>query len=127
MDVVTIGESMVLLVPDSPGRLRYIESFRKRLGGAESNVAIALARLGHRVGWISKLGNDEFGLYIRNIIRGEGVDTSQVLFDDHHQTGVFFKERAIDRDPNIYYYRHQSAASTLSPDDWSKLRSSGFL
>src|SRR5699024_6531630 len=117
MDVVTIGESMVLLVPDSPGRLRYIENFRKRLGGAESNVAIALARLGHKVGWVSRLGNDEFGLFIRNVIRGEGVDTSQVLFDEHHPTGVFFKEREIDQDPNIYYYRNQSAASMLSPDN----------
>lgn len=116
MDVVTMGESMVLLVPNSPGPLRYIENFQRRLGGAESNVAISLARLGHNVGWVSKLGNDEFGLYIRNLIRGEGVDTSQVIFDDHNPTGVFFKERAIGQDPNIYYYRHQSAASTINPE-----------
>lgn len=117
MDVVTVGESMVSFVPDSPGSLRYMDNFQKKLGGAESNVAIALARLGHEVGWVSKLGNDEFGLYIRNIIRGEGVDTSKVLFDDHYPTGVFFKERMIERDPNIYYYRSNSAASTLNPKD----------
>lgn len=117
MDVVTLGESMVLFVPDSPGSLRYMENFRKKLGGAESNVAIALARLGHKVGWVSKLGNDEFGIYIRNMIRGEGVDTSSVLFDEDYPTGVFFKERAVGRDPNIFYYRNNSAASNLSIRD----------
>lgn len=117
MDVVTMGESMVLFVPNLPGPLRYIENFQRRFGGAESNVAIALARLGHKVGWVSKLGNDEFGLYIRNAIRGEGVDTSQVIFDKRYPTGVFFKERADGQDPNIYYYRHQSAASTFSPNN----------
>ncbi|HZH62557.1 MAG TPA: PfkB family carbohydrate kinase [Metabacillus sp.] len=54
---------------------------------------MALSRLGHEVGWISRLGNDDFGLYIRNFIRGEGVDTTNVLFDKNYQTAVFFKER----------------------------------
>ncbi|WP_042143555.1 sugar kinase [Paucisalibacillus sp. EB02] len=117
MDVITLGESMVLLSPDSNGPLRYINRFNKMIGGAESNVAVALTRLGHRVGWVSKLGKDEFGIYIRNVIRGEGVDTSQVLFDENYSTGVFFKERTVGRDPNIYYYRHNSAASKLSAED----------
>ncbi|GGB31941.1 sugar kinase [Virgibacillus dakarensis] len=117
MDVITLGESMVLLSPDSYGPLRYINRFNKMIGGAESNVAVALSRLGHQVGWVSKLGNDEFGLYVRNVIRGEGVDTSQVVFVDDNPTGVFFKERTVGKDPNIYYYRQNSAASTLGPDD----------
>ncbi|MFD2658601.1 sugar kinase [Gracilibacillus thailandensis] len=117
MDVVTLGESMVLFVPEFSGSLRYSEKFERKLGGAESNVAIALARLGHDVGWVSKLGNDDLGLYIRNIIRGEGVDTSQVIFDDNYPTGVFFKEIVNGRDPNVYYYRNNSAASTLSHAD----------
>lgn len=117
MDVVTLGESMVLLSPDSCGHLRHVDCFTKRVGGAESNFAVALSRLGHKVGWISKLGNDEFGLFIRNVIRGEGVDTAQVLFDDNYSTGIFFKERTLGKDPNVYYYRNNSAASTLSIED----------
>lgn len=119
MDVITLGESMVLLSPESYGPLRYVHRFNKFVGGAESNVAVALSRLGHKAGWVSKLGNDEFGLFIRNVIRGEGVDTSQVQFEKNYNTGVYFKERIIGRDPNIYYYRKNSAASTLSPEDIS--------
>ncbi|WP_407270870.1 sugar kinase [Radiobacillus sp. PE A8.2] len=117
MDVITLGESMVLFKPDSLGPLRYVNGFSKTVGGAESNLAVALTRLGHQVGWVSKLGNDEFGLYVRNTIRGEGVETSRVLFDDHAPTAVFFKERKSNQDPNIYYYRKNSAASLLRPEE----------
>ncbi|MCF6092415.1 sugar kinase [Microaerobacter geothermalis] len=117
MDVVTFGETMVLLNPLSTGPLRYTTLFEKTIGGAESNVAIGLARLGHRVGWMSRLGNDEFGLFVRNFIRGEGVDTTQVQFDEKHPTGVFFKERQVMQEPKVYYYRKGSAASYFSPND----------
>ncbi len=117
MDVVTLGESMVLFTPDMEGPLRFAGGFRKTIGGAETNVAIALSRLGHQTGWISRLGNDEFGRYVRNFIRGEGVDTSRVLFDDHAPTAVFFKELVPNQDPKIYYYRKNSAASTMTPED----------
>ncbi len=114
MDVITIGETMVLFTPESSGPLRYANHFQRTIGGAESNVCIALARLGHQTGWISNLGNDEFGLYIRNYIRGEGVDTSAVTFDKKHPTAVFFKEVNVGKDPAIYYYRSNSAASKMS-------------
>ncbi|PAV28328.1 2-dehydro-3-deoxygluconokinase [Virgibacillus profundi] len=117
MDVVTIGESMVLFTPDSVGSFIYTEKFNKTIGGAESNVAIALSRLGHEVGWVSRLGTDDFGLYVRNFIRGEGVDTSNVLFDNTLQTAVFFKERKDGEEPKVYYYRENSAISHMKPDD----------
>jgi 2-dehydro-3-deoxygluconokinase len=117
MDVVTLGETMVLFVPTKVGPLRFTEQFEKTIGGAESNVAIALARLGHQVSWMSRLGNDEFGLFVRNFIRGEGVDTSQVLFDEDNPTAVFFKERQVMKEAKIYYYRKGSAASFMTPQD----------
>lgn len=115
MDVVTIGETMVLFTPESVGSFRHANKFEKTLGGAESNVAIALSRLGHKSGWISRLGNDDFGMYVHNYIRGEGVDTSQVLFDNEFQTSVFFKERKSMGEPKVFYYRKNSAASQLCP------------
>lgn len=117
MDVITFGETMVLFNPTQVGPLRYASIFEKSIGGAESNVAIGLARLGHEVGWFSKLGQDEFGLYVRNFIRGEGVDTSKVIFDEGHPTAVFFKERQVMQESKVYYYRKGSAASQLSPED----------
>ena len=117
MDVVTFGESMVLFGPDSLGPLRYVQNFNKSIAGAESNVAIALAKLGHQVGWFSKLGDDEFGRYIQTTIRGEGVDVSRVIVEPLKNTGILFKERFMHSNPNVYYYRKDSAASTLRPDE----------
>jgi 2-dehydro-3-deoxygluconokinase len=117
MDVVTLGESMVLFTPDSVGSFCYSGKFDKTIGGAESNVAIALSRLGHNVGWMSRLGNDDFGLYVRNFIRGEGVDTTNVVLDKDYQTAVFFKERKSGEEPKVYYYRRNSAASHMKAND----------
>lgn len=117
MDVVTFGESMVLFNPDSNGPIRYVQNFNKSIAGAESNVAIALARLGHEVGWFSRLGNDEFGRYIKAVIRGEGVEVSRAITDEEKSTGILFKERFIHSNPNVYYYRKDSAASNLKPED----------
>ncbi len=115
MDVVTLGESMVLFNPSTEGSIKYVHQFTKSIAGAESNVAIALSLLGHQVGWISQLGDDGFGHYIRSIIAGEGVDVSQVRFSTDHPTGILFKERFSYADPNVYYYRSHSAASKLTP------------
>ncbi|MCM0648200.1 sugar kinase [Clostridium swellfunianum] len=117
MEVVTLGETMVLFNPDSQGPLRYAHNFNMSIAGAESNVAIALARLEHNVGWISRLGNDEFGRYIKSVIRGEGVDVSRVSIDETHQTGLLFKEQFAHANPNIYYYRKHSAASFMGEND----------
>ncbi|MBI3977434.1 MAG: sugar kinase [Chloroflexi bacterium] len=117
LDVVTLGESMVLLVPTSAGPLRHATHFERHLAGAESNVAIGVARLGGRAGWISRVGDDEFGRYALATIRGEGVDVSRVVVDPAAPTGVFFRERRELGPVRTYYYRRGSAASRLSPDD----------
>lgn len=117
MDVISLGEMMVMLVATENGPLRGIDLFRKHVAGSEANVAIGLARLGHQAGWISRLGNDEFGLYIRNFLRAEGVDVSQVILDPEHPTGVAFKERRELGARRVIYYRRGSAASHLTPAD----------
>lgn len=117
MDVVTFGETMVLFTPSSASPLRFCTTFSKSIGGAESNVAIALSRLGHTCRWISRLGDDEFGLYTYNYIRGEGVDTSYVVFDKDRPTGIYFKEHRPLQESKVYYYRSGSAASHMVPED----------
>lgn len=108
---------MVMLVATEVGPLRAIETFRKHVAGSEANVSIGLARLGHQPGWISRLGADEFGLYIRNFLRGEGVDVSRVILDPEHPTGIAFKERRELGARKVIYYRRGSAASHLRPSD----------
>ena len=117
VDVVSLGEMMVMLVATEPGPMRGVELFRKHVAGSEANVAIGLARLGQQAGWISRLGADEFGAYVRNFLRGEGVDVSQVIVDPNFPTGIAFKERRELGARRVLYYRHGSAASHLSPAD----------
>lgn len=117
LEVITFGESMVLFSPLDKGPLRHIHNFKKSIAGAESNVAVALARLGHNVGWFSKVGDDEFGRYIQFMVRGEGVDVSRLKVDENYQTGLLFKELFEHVNPNVYYYRKDSAASHLQVSD----------
>lgn len=114
-EVITIGESMVLMIADQSGPLEFVTSFTRKIAGAESNVAIGLSRLGHQTGWISSLGDDPFGTYLRNTIRGEGVDTSLVAVTPTYRTGMMLKEQNDAGDPQIYYYRENSAASHMKP------------
>lgn len=117
LDVFTFGETMVLFQPEQMLPLEYVHQFPKRFGGAESNVAIGLARLGHSVGWFSKLGDDPFGRFVLKSVRGEGVDTSTCLFTGEAPTGLIFKELLSPEHMNVYYYRKGSAASRIEPDD----------
>jgi 2-dehydro-3-deoxygluconokinase len=114
--VVTIGESMVLLQPMSTGPLAYAPLFTRSIAGAEANVAIGLSRLGRKVRWIGRVGNDPFGDIILSTLAGEGVDISMAERDPQYPTAVYFKEFKRYGDPNVYYYRKGSAASRLSPE-----------
>ena len=129
LDVVTLGETMVLFSTHDHMSLEYAHHVTKQIAGAESNVAIGLSRLGVKTGWFSKLGEDPFGRYVHKIIRGEGVDTSEVLFTGEANTSVFFKEKVSAENVNVYYYRKGSAASLLKKSDLNEdyLSSARFL
>ncbi|WNF36281.1 sugar kinase [Bacillaceae bacterium IKA-2] len=117
MDIVTFGETMVLFTPDTTGLMRYANTYTRKFGGAESNYAIGLTRLGHEAGWISRVGNDELGKAMLSFIRGEGVDVSQVKFDATAPTGLYFKELRSPTEVRVEYYRKGSAASQMSKAD----------
>lgn len=112
--VVTLGETMVLLVPEQAVPLRAASRLYRSIAGAESNVAIGMARLGLRTGWISRVGNDGFGEYICEVLRGERVDVSQVTVDPGRRTGLMVKELQPSGKSRVLYYRSGSAASALS-------------
>lgn len=117
-DVALFGEMMLMLVADRPGLLEEVPSFTKRTAGAETNVAIGLARLGLRVGWASRLGVDSMGRYLLGEMQREGVDCSHVACDATQRTGFQFKGRVVDgSDPPIEYHRKGSAASQMGPAD----------
>jgi len=112
-EVVTFGESMGLLI-GGPKGIEHSACLDKSFGGAESNVAIGLARLGHRVGWFGFLGDDPTGRHILKAIRGEGVDVSRAALIPDAQTGLMLREQLAGK-TSVYYYRKLSAASRLTP------------
>ncbi|TMF03203.1 MAG: sugar kinase [Chloroflexi bacterium] len=117
LDLVTFGESMVLLLAEQTGPMREATTFRRHIAGAESNVAVGLARLGHTTGWFSRVGDDEFGRAVVFRVRGEGVDASRVISDPNAPTGIVIRERREVGPIDQVYYRRGSAASRLSPED----------
>ncbi|RJS94065.1 sugar kinase [Salinisphaera sp. Q1T1-3] len=120
IDVVTFGECMVLFRAESPGALASADRFTRSIAGAESNVAIGLARLGLRVGWYSRVGDDLFGRQILGALEAEGIDCSGIAIDAERPTGFQIKGRRDDGgDPEVAYFRAGSAASQLSRADLS--------
>ncbi|MBL7258571.1 sugar kinase [Paractinoplanes lichenicola] len=112
--VVTLGETMALVSVPADGLVRGPAPIG--LGGAESNVAIGLARLGTPVTWMSRLGDDGLGAYVRREIRAEGV-TVLAAADPDAPTGLMVKELRHGTPSRVRYYRSGSAASRLTPDD----------
>lgn len=111
---------MAAFVPPAPGALRYAARYDIRTAGAESNTAVGLAKLGVDAAWFSRLGEDEFGHYICNQIRSEGVDCSRLIFDPGHRTGVMFKQFTAG-ETKVFYYRENSAASRIGPEDIARV------
>jgi 2-dehydro-3-deoxygluconokinase len=126
--VITAGETMALVVPTSPGRLRHATSLVLSIGGAESNLAIGLARLGIPSSWVSVLGDDELGELVLHRVRAEGVDTTAVRRIAERPTGLYLREEVAGR-LRVYYYRSGSAAATLAPEafDPKILNDAAFL
>jgi len=116
IDVVTIGETMALVRTDNMEKLQNRMACSIAIGGTESNVAIGLARLGHKARWVSALGQDLFGNLVADTISGEGVEV--VARRDHQrQTGLMVKTPSSGTERFVSYYRAGSAASNLSPED----------
>ncbi|MEQ3549027.1 sugar kinase [Pseudonocardia nematodicida] len=112
--VVTIGETMVAL--RGAGLMRLGSGFHTSIAGAESNVAIGLARLGHPVTWAGRVGDDEGGELILRVLRAEGVETT-VATRGPGPTGLVLFEQRLPGVARVQYYRRESAGSALCPAD----------
>jgi 2-dehydro-3-deoxygluconokinase len=114
--VVTIGETMAMLGATSSGPLQHARSLDLTIGGAESNVAIALARLGTDVAWIGKVGDDPFGDLVVRELRAEGVRVHAVR-DAQAPTSLMLKEHRTPASTRVHYYRRGNAGSRLCTDE----------
>lgn len=117
-DVVTLGESMIRLAPPNFERLSQAVSLDIQIGGAESNVAIALSKLGFRTAWLSRLPQNALGERVIAELRRHGVDASGVKMVSGERIGTYFIELATPPRPNrVIYDRAGSAASKMTYDE----------
>jgi 2-dehydro-3-deoxygluconokinase len=114
--VVTFGETMALFRSTSLGGLEQVSDFQLGIGGAESNVAVGLARLGTPVTWVGRVGSDSLGRRISRELRAEGIDVRAIV-DETAATGLMIKERRTSDTTRVIYYRAGSAGSRLAPED----------
>lgn len=115
LDVVTLGETMVSLRTGTP--LRLGGTLTMTMAGAESNVAVGLARLGHCVRWGGRVGADEVGAFILRTLRAESVAVDTVVVDAERSTGLMLAERRVADVSRVSYYRAGSAGSALAAAD----------
>jgi 2-dehydro-3-deoxygluconokinase len=116
-DLVALGETMALFVTEPASPLRQAHTFVRSIAGAESNVAIGVARLGLRTAWCGRVGGDALGLGILDRLRAEGVDVSRAIVDEDGWTGVLVRDRHHEQRINVAYARRGSAGSALGPGD----------
>ncbi len=129
-DVSSLGENMLRLSVPVGTRLDDARAFDVEVGGAESNVCVALARLGRRCAWISRLPEHTLGSAILRALRADGVDVSAVKRVSDERVGTYFIEYATQpRSIQVIYDRADSAASHMTVDDvdWNYLLNARVL
>jgi 2-dehydro-3-deoxygluconokinase len=126
--VVTLGETMGLLRAASIGSLEHVSDFQLHIGGAESNVAIGVARLGRPAVWMGRVGDDGVGRRVLRELRAEGVGAGAVV-DPEARTGLMLKETPTSGRTRVSYYRAGSAGSRIGIDDldFDAIESAGVL
>ncbi|HET9016552.1 MAG TPA: sugar kinase [Thermomicrobiaceae bacterium] len=116
-DVVTFGETMIRLSTPLGERLETAVALEVGIGGAESNVAVALSRLGRRTAWASVLPHNAFGERIAGELRRHGVDVSHVRWVERGRVGVYYLDTgSAPRPTHVLYDRAGSAVAECDPD-----------
>src|SRR5690606_6974502 len=133
-DLMSLGECMVRLSPPGHGRIEFSNTLEVWVGGGEYNVAYALARLGLRTGFLSRLVDNPVGRLIVNHGRAVGVDMSNVIMAKYDgvgradRIGLNFTEVGTGVRASVTMYdRGHSAASNMKPGmiDFKKIFSQG--
>ncbi|GIF35785.1 sugar kinase [Actinoplanes xinjiangensis] len=113
--LLTLGESMGIFVADGIGPLDRARGFTLGVAGAESNVAVGVARLGGDATWLGRLGRDATGALIAARLRASGVRVLAVSDDAH--TGLMIRYQRSSEFIQADYHRAGSAGSRLAPAD----------
>ncbi|MDR1827423.1 MAG: sugar kinase [Methylobacteriaceae bacterium] len=127
VEVLTIGEPMALMVADEVKPLDEVEHFTRYACGAELNFAIGMARLEHKVAYITRVGNDPFGRYLRRFMTDNNIDNRYAVLDNDNLTGMQLKAKVTSGDPEVVNFRRATAfskidGSNIADIDWSTVK-----
>ncbi|KAM1063446.1 hypothetical protein TB2_027132 [Malus domestica] len=112
--IVCFGEMLIDFVPTSAGvSLADADGFKKAAGGAPANVAVGISRLGGSAAFMGKVGKDEFGYMLADILKENNVDNSGMRFDPHARTALAFVTLRSDGEREFMFYRNPSADMLL--------------
>ncbi|XP_074282775.1 putative fructokinase-5 [Silene latifolia] len=116
--IVSFGEMLIDFVPDEAGvSLAESRGFVKAPGGAPANVACAITKLGGASAFMGKVGDDEFGKMLVDILKKNGVNTAGVCFDKDARTALAFVTLKKDGEREFMFYRNPSADMLLKESE----------
>jgi len=104
LDAVALGEILIDMIPLEIGNYTKVKAFSMNFGGAPFNYAIALSRLGRKVGAICAVGDDPFGNFLITTLRKEGIDTTHILIKKA-RTSLAFVVRHPEGERSFFFYR----------------------
>lgn len=113
IDIAIIGECLIEL--SANGSLADASTLNKYFGGDTVTTAVAVARLGGNVTYLTKVGNDGFSEFILSALKKENIDTSLIKTNDE-QNGMYIVSHTLDK-KEVLYYKRKTAATKLSIDD----------
>lgn len=117
-DVIACGEMLIDFVSTVSGvSLIDAPAFEKAPGGAPANVAVGLAKLGLSSGFLGKVGDDDFGRFLRLVLDQNHVDTSNLFSSAEARTALAFVSLRADGERDFLFYRHPSADMLFSPEE----------
>lgn len=121
LDVVGVGEAMLLLQAPPPASLTEAKLLLVDVAGAEFNAVAAIARAGGRTALLSRVGDDEPGQRVLLAMAALNVERNLIVKDSAHPTGLFLRSTPADGSRQVLYYRAGSAASTMDASDADRL------
>ena len=118
MNLVSLGEYLIDFFPEQVGvPLADVSAFHPKPGGAPANVAVAASRLGYKSAFIGKVGQDDFGNFLADVLIRENVDTRGLLFDPLVRTTLVFLSKPDANSYECLFYRNPGADTNLRPDE----------
>ncbi|MEG2316342.1 MAG: 5-dehydro-2-deoxygluconokinase [Clostridia bacterium] len=119
LDIIPVGRVAIDFNPTDYNRpLSQSEHFNKYLGGSPANIAVGMARLGHKVGFLGKISDDAFGDFVQGFFQNEGIDVSHISrCHNGEKLGLTFTEILSPTQSSILMYREGVADLMLHPSD----------